>query len=277
MTIGERLREASAALAAVSDTPKLDAELLLAHALGWPRAKLLAEKQSALPESPFDTLLTRRLNHEPIAYILGDWGFYSLTLEVRPPLLVPRPETEHLVEQALAFLRGREGTPRVLDLCTGTGCVILALAKNATIHAVATDISPVAIEVARRNAARLGVQVELYRGDLFQALPRDSASFDLIVSNPPYVRDAEWEGLSPVIRKHEDRNALLAGGDGLDCIRRIVHHAPHWLRPGGMLALEMGEEQGPAVAALLSSAGFQSVRIIKDLAGHDRIATGVVG
>lgn len=275
MTVGERLREAAATLALVSDTPRLDAEILLAHALGMRRAKLLAELRGALPDSEFEALLARRLNHEPIAYILGEWEFYSLSFACRAPILVPRPETEHLVEVALAHLRATP-RPRVLDLCTGTGCVAIAVAKNLPDAAVtAVDLNPSAVALARENAARLRVEVTVLEGDLFAPLD-PHPPFDAIVANPPYVSVREWDSLPEVIRKHEDPMALLSGDDGLDLIRGIASEAGTHLSRGGLLAMEIGEDQGAAAQAILNSHGFGHVQVLKDLAGHDRIVHGTL-
>ena len=274
-TLGERLRDAAQALASVSDTPRLDAEILLSHALGLSRAKLLAELREPYGDCGFEPLLERRLNFEPIAYILGEWEFFSLKLTCRAPILVPRPETEHLVEAALKFAAKRPAL-RVLDLCTGTGCVGITIAKNLPQSDVwAVDLNPEAVALARENVQRHDATMEVFEGDLFAALPGESAPFDIIVANPPYVQDAEWGTLSEVITRHEDPLALLSGADGLDCIRRIVQEASNWLRPGGLLALETGEEQGAALREILSSRGFVDVAITKDLAGYDRIASGI--
>lgn len=272
-TVREVLAETAKRLAKVTESPALEAGLLAEHAWGWSRTRLImngSEEADAVALEPF---IARRLGHEPIAYILGVWEFFSLEFEVAPPLLVPRPETEHLVEIALEHLGSSAG--RVLDLCTGTGCVILSIAKNA--HGGewwAADLNPLAVQTARANAARHGVALHLVEGDLFAPLPEDAGPFDLIVSNPPYVEAGAWEGLAPDIRHYEDPRALLSGDDGLDCIRRIVNEAPSWLVPGGLLALEMGETQGPALWELLKSAGYEDLKITKDLAGHDRIVSG---
>lgn len=272
-TLARRLAEAARALADVTETPRLDAELLLAHTLGLTRSQLLARLNTA-PDAPgFDALLARRLAREPVAYILGEWEFFSLPLYVEPPLLVPRPETEHLVEAVLSFV----GTApaRVLDLCTGTGCVAVAVAHGAPeTRVVATDINPQALAVARRNATRhkLLDRIDLYWGDLFEALPEGEPPFDAVCGNPPYVEDAAWQGLMLDIRRYEDPAALLAGPDGLDAIRRIVSGAGARLRPGGLLALELGMGQYGAVEGLLRQHGFADVSPRRDLAGIERIA-----
>ncbi len=271
-SLAEILREASQQLEAVTDTPRLDAELLLAHSLAIPRSKLLAQlhQEQIIPES-FPDLIQQRMNHAPIAYITGTWEFFSMELIVRPPLLVPRPETEHLVEEALNFL-GKDGG-EVLDLCTGTGCVALAIAKNApNTHVTATDLNPVAIEVARQNAAKYKIDLTIHQGDLFNALTPNTPKFRAITANPPYVEDAAWDTLDPVITQHEDPKALLSGPDGLDCIRRIIDQTPVHLQSGGFLGIEMGHEQGQAVSDLLRQGGFTNIRIVQDLGGRDRIA-----
>lgn len=272
-TVREALAEIAGRLAAVTDTPDLEAALLAAHAWGWNRTRLVMERDSSCDTATLEPLVLRRLAAEPVAYILGQWEFFSLEIHVEPPLLVPRPETEHLVEAALESLGERGG--RVLDLCTGTGCVAIAIARNAPGCEVwATDLNPTSIRVAGENAARHGVPIRVAEGDLFDALPADAGPFDVIVANPPYVESGAWEGLAPDIRRYEDKAALLAGADGLDCIRRIVADAPDWLASGGMLALEIGESQGAVSAELLRRRGFVGVALRPDLAGHDRIVLG---
>lgn len=275
-TLAERLKEAARQLEPITETPRLDAEILLAHAMHLSRAQLLARLRDETPAPDFESLLARRLNHEPIAYITGHWEFFSLDFLVRPPMLVPRPETEHLVETALEFLsHGTSRAPSVLDIGTGTGCVAIAIAKHAPkAQMTAIDIRPDTLALARENADRHNVKVTFLQGDLFAALPKDTAPYDLIVSNPPYVEEGDWDTLSPVIRKHEDPGALLAGPDGLDIIRRIIGESPQYLRKGGLLALEIGERQSRQVASLLSQAGFTNIRFVKDLAGFERIACG---
>lgn len=278
MTLGERLRAAARGLEAVSDTPRLDAEILLAHALGMSRAKLLAELREPYVDSPFEGLLARRMNYEPIAYILGEWEFFSLRFISRAPILVPRPETEHLVEAALEFLHQPVQAPaRILDLCTGSGCVAVVLAKHRPDAVVwAVDIHSAAVALAEENAARHGCRVNLAQGDLFEALPEGTAPFDVIVANPPYVAEEEWGSLPEVIRRHEDPGALLSGPEGLDCLRRIAQESPRWLRPGGLLAMEMGDEQGTRAMEILEANGFREVNVIPDLAGQDRIVRGLL-
>jgi len=272
------LAEAAQLLQPRSDTPRLDAELLLAHALGVSRAALLARLADPV-ESPeaierFDRAIRRRQAGEPVAYILENAGFYGLTLRVRPPVLVPRPETELLVSAALDYLEGhRSETPRVLDLCTGSGCVPLAIKHHLPQCACAgVDISPAAIALARENAKCLDLDITLLTGDLFETPGlRDLAPFDVITANPPYVALTEWDSLPLDIRLYEDPGALLGGPDGLDLIRRILRNAPAWLRRAGLLALELGEGQFPTVRTLAETEGFSGIRAIRDLAGTERI------
>jgi release factor glutamine methyltransferase len=276
-TLGNLLAEATRRLEAVTETPRLDTEILLAHALGYTRAQLLARLRETRDVSGFEALIERRLAYEPIAYILGEWEFFSLSFCCRTPVLVPRPETEHLVEVALEYLGKASGQPRVLDLCTGTGCVAISIAHTAPqAHITATDLSTDALALARENAARHGVPLDLFQGDLFSALPPDTPPFDLIVANPPYVEESDWPELSPVIRIHEDPQALLAGPDGLDFIRRIITDAPAWLKPGGLIALETGERQFETVHALFATAGFTNIAARNDLAAIPRIIYGAV-
>lgn len=275
-TVAETLRDAETRLAQTSDSPRLDAELLLAHALGTTRGQLFARRNDPVEPEPFAAYLARRLAGEPVAYILGTWEFFSIELETQTPVLVPRPETEHLVEAVLEFVGERPA--RVLDVCTGTGCVAIAIAMHALETRVdAVDLNPVAVALAERNATRhgLGDRVRMLEGDLFGALPPDAQVYDAVCANPPYVADGEWAGLSETIRNYEDPRALVSGPEGLDCIRRIVAQAPRHLRPGGLLALEMGQGQAEKVSAILETGGFVSLAIRKDLAGIPRIACGI--
>lgn len=271
--LAERLGKAADALAAVTETPRLDAEILLAHALGIPRAQLLARLRDTVDVAGFDEFIERRLAYEPIAYIMGEWEFFSLPFHVEPPMLVPRPETEHLVETVLSFVKG--DSARILEIGTGTGCVAVSVAKNApACHVTATDIRPETLELARRNARRHGVdgQIEFRVGDLFGALPERTRLYDVICSNPPYIEETSWPSLSPVVRLHEDPRALLAGPDGLDVIRRLVCEAAAYLRPGGMLAFEMGMGQYDRVRSVLVENGYENVEAHCDLAGIERVA-----
>ena len=274
-SLAQRLADATRQLEAVTETPRLDAEMLLAHALGMPRATMLARLREELAAPGFEVLLARGLDFEPIAYITGTWEFFSLDFLTHPPILVPRPETEHLVEVGLEFLDGLDGARQVLDLGTGTGCVAISIARNAPGCSVtATDVNGEALGLARENADRCGTAIGLREGDLFDALLSEDGPFDLVVSNPPYVEEGEWDCLSPVIRRHEDRGALLAGEDGLAIIRRIIGKAPEHMKPGALLALEHGEKHDARVASLLEERGFTEVGHRSDLAGIPRITFG---
>ena len=271
-TAAEHLGRAESLLQDVTETPRLDAEILLAHALGLSRARLLARLSEPVEPGPFEELVERRRAHEPIAYITGEWEFFSLTFHLRPPVLVPRPETEHLVETVLEVVGDRPC--RVLELCTGSGCIAVAVAAHAPrCQVVATDLVPENLGLARENAERLGVgeRVEFRCGDLFEPIAKEE-HFEVVCANPPYVEEGAWPKLAPVIRLHEDPRALLAGPDGLDVIRRLVSETPAHLTKGGTLAFEMGMGQYEMVTSLLKAHGYQGTETRPDLAGIERIA-----
>lgn len=225
-------------------------------------------------EERLEEWVSRRISGEPFQYIVGSVEFYSVELEIGPGVLIPRPETEQLVEFALDAIRAIH-SPHVLDLCTGSGAIALAIAserKDAACTGV--DISEEALFWARRNLSRLGVpNCRLLKGDLFAPLER-SEEFDLITANPPYVSPEEYECLPKVVKEYEPRMALEAEEEGLALERRIINEAPRWLKPGGMLILEMGEGQGDALRKSMASAGFSGIEIRRDLAGRERIALG---
>ncbi len=267
------IARAAAQLLACSSSPRLDAELLLAHVLGLDRTAI--RTGDAIEVAPpaaqsFDALLARRRAGEPIAYLLGVREFWSLPLRVTPAVLVPRPETELLVELALARLpRGQAS--RVLDLGTGSGAIALAIARERPDARVfATDVSPAALEVAQRNAREHGLQrVEFRQGDWFGAIRGER--FDLIACNPPYVAadDAHLPALAA-----EPRGALIPGPTGLEAHERIIPAAPGHLRPGGWLLLEHGAEQAAAVQNLLERHGFHDVTSHPDYSGIPRVTLG---
>lgn len=252
-----------------------DAALLLAHALGKPRSWLFAHADDLLGEADaarFDALLARRVAGEPVAYLTGSRGFWTLDLAVTPATLVPRPETELLVELALARLPA-VAPVRVADLGTGSGAIALALAKERPrAHVVATDASPEALEVARGNAVRNRIGNVAFRLGSWLA-PLAGECFDLIASNPPYIADGDPH-LSQGDLRFEPAMALSCGPDGLDAIRIIVRDAPACLRPDGRLLLEHGWDQGEAVRALLAEAGFVDAATERDLEGRDRVTLG---
>lgn len=263
------------------DTPRLDAEILIGHVLGMSRLELLTgydRPVSADELAIYKKLVIRRArNREPIAYLVGEREFWSLALEVSPAVLVPRPETERLVELAVERLRQRSA-PTLVDVGTGSGAIALALAVELPgARILATDLSEEALAVARRNAARhdLEARVRFLRGDLLEAL-RDTdlrGQLDAIVSNPPYVAEHEMAGLAPELG-HEPRSALAAGPEGLDVIERLCREAAVWLAPGGWLLCEIGSAQRAGASALFDAAGLAEVECIKDYSGHDRVVVG---
>lgn len=275
-TLADILSESTRRLESITETPRLEAELLLAHAMNLSRASLLARLREPFDVPGFFPLLERRLQFEPLAYIFGSWEFYGLSMLVAPPLLTPRPETEHLVECALNFLIKRGHPSVIADICCGTGCVGVAIAHHVPEDLVyATDTRLDAAMLTQRNAARHHGAVHAIQGNLLDPFSDMEPCFDLIVSNPPYVPESEWNGLSPVITRHEDPGALLAGHDGLDVVRRLVPQALPRLREGGMLALEIGEDQYATVETILCSLGYRDVKATRDLGGIQRIISGI--
>ena len=263
-----RLRDA---LAPETATLNLDAELLLAHALSMSRAQLKTHPESIPSEeraSVFANLIERRAAGEPVAYILGYRDFWTLRLGVNPSVLVPRPETELLVERALAV--GAPGAARVADLGTGSGAIALALASERPEWSItATDISEAALATALANATRLNLErVEFLSGSWFE--PLTDRRFDLIVSNPPYVAENDAALLDPALQR-EPATALTAGPDGLASLRWIAHSAPQYLERRGWLLLEHGSDQAAAVARELVVRGFRHVRCVPDVAGLPRV------
>jgi len=273
--IGESLREARERLAPLYDTARLDAELLLAHVLDRSRAWLHTWPESPLSRAElerFAQLVEKRRQGVPIAYLTGYCEFWSLELEVNPATLIPRPETELLVELALGHIpAGR--MLQVADLGTGSGAIALAVARERPrCRIVATDRSEEALATARRNAALLGIEGISFRcGDWYEALQGER--FDLILSNPPYVAEGDPH-LQQGDLRFEPRPALAAGGDGLDAIRLLVRDGYHHLRPGGRLLLEHGFDQGIAVRGLMQQAGYREIATHRDLAGHERVTAG---
>jgi len=255
-------------------TPALDAELLLAHAMAVGRARLRSHPEDipgAAAAARFAALIERRAAGEPVAYILGRKGFWSLELAVSPAVLVPRPETELLVERALALHTGAEAS--VADLGTGSGAIALALASaRPRWRVVATDVSAEALAVARDNAAALGLRrVEMVQGDWLACLR--GRAFHLLVSNPPYIAPSDPALSQPELMR-EPRLALVAAEDGLAALRAIIRNAPDHLEGGGWLLLEHGAAQAAAVAGALVARGFAQVRSHRDLAGRERMTEG---
>lgn len=283
MNVADALKQAVRTLETASESAQADAEFLLAHVLEISRGALYGRMQRPLPpeaDEQLQFLLARRAQGEPVAYLTGDQGFWSLDLAVTPEVLIPRPETELLVEWALDILDGMAlKTPaRIADLGTGSGAIALALATELPQAALtALDVSPAALDVARRNARKLRIDnVRFEQGDFAAFLAAcahgGDTAFDMLVSNPPYVAagDPHLAAL-----RHEPELALIAGPDGLDCLRTICTHAPAALGPGGWLLLEHGCDQGPAVRESLRAAGFTNVQTRRDLAAHERATGGM--
>jgi len=269
VTLGAVLRRANEHLAARgSETPRLDAELLLAHALGRSRIELYTDLDRPLNADELDRyreLVARRSRHEPVAYILGEWGFRRLTLKVDRRALIPRPETEMVVERCLALLRGT-AAPAVIDVGTGSGAIALALAdEHPGARVTGIDVSPDAVALARENALRAPAPVELLEHDLLEGLP--GGPYDLVVSNPPYVAAEELAHLMPDVRDWEPHVALV--GEGVT--EAVAANAIRALRPGGWLVLEVGDGQAPETVALLERLGYRDPRVTPDLAGRDRV------
>jgi release factor glutamine methyltransferase len=278
---GAGVREAlgaavDALTAAGVEDPRLDAEVLLAEATGSSRAAIAAEPAAEVPAAAarlFGEMVRRRLRREPVAYILGRKGFRHLELAVDRRVLVPRPETELLVELALELQPAR-----VLDVGTGSGAIALAVADELPgCEVTATDTSPAALEVARANAVRLGLdeRVDLLEG----TLPETDLDWGLVLANLPYVAEPDWPSLQPEVTRWEPREALLAGPDGLDAYRAFIPKSAGLFeryaeQRAGALAVEVGEGQAPAVATLMRDAGFGEVAVRQDLAGIERVVVG---
>jgi release factor glutamine methyltransferase len=268
---GARRLRASAAAESPGATPELDAELLLVHVLGTSRARVRSHPEEAATDAQskrYTDLIKRRATGEPLAYIIGRRDFWSLRLMVTPAVLVPRPETELLVERALALRQEEFG--RVVDLGTGSGAIALTLASERPGWQVAaTDVSEEALAIARSNAESLDLKrVQFLRGSWFE--PLVGRTFDLIVSNPPYVAENDRAMQDPALR-HEPRGALTPGGDGMGSLRAIIAAAPDHLERDGWLLLEHGSDQAAEVTRELVARGLRHVRSHRDLAGHERM------
>jgi release factor glutamine methyltransferase len=264
-SVADALGSATDALAAAGVAePRFDAEVLLAEATGWERARIAADPAAGVPPAAareFGAMIRRRIRREPVAYIVGRKGFRRIELEVDPRVLVPRPETEHLVEATLEL-----SPSRVLEIGTGSGAVALALADELpTVEVWAADTSPAALAVARANAERLGLAGRVR----FVAGTVAGEEFDVTVANLPYVSELEWGTLEPEVRDWEPREALLGGPDGLDAFREVIP-----LVSSPAVVLEVGAGQAEAVAELVRSAGYERIETRHDLAGIERVVLG---
>ena len=255
-------------------SPRMNAEVLLMFVLGCDRAYLYAHPERELTpdqQERYEQAIARRADGYPSQYIAGHQEFWGLDLIVNPSVLIPRPETEHIVETVLALVADINRQTKLIDVGTGSGAIALALAKSLpNARVFASDVSPAAIEVARLNAARLELdgRIEFIESDILAAVKRD-ASFDFVVSNPPYVPLSEADTVQDVVKKSEPKMAVFAGGDGLDVIRRLIPQAREALAPGGYLVMEIGAGMSDAVTALLD--GWDEVRSVQDLAGIARV------
>jgi len=274
MTVGDWLSEARAQLAPLigADAAAREARLILMRATGWgpARAGLAgAEGLAASAKAVADGMLARRLTHEPLAQIFGEWAFFGRSFSVTRDTLVPRSDTETLIELALA-----EPYERVIDLGTGSGAIaVTLLAECAQAQAVASDLSPQALAVAAENAARHGVseRITLVQSDWWAGI---TGAFDLVVSNPPYVSEAAYAGLAPDVTAWEPRMALTPGGDGLLAYRVLLAEIDSHLKVGGRSMMEIGYDQGPAVAALFEAAGLEEITVHADINGRPRVVSG---
>lgn len=285
MTLYDLLTEGSAALLQAGDTDgENDAKLLLFEVFHLDLVHFLMDRLRPLSESDAETqekmqtyrgMIAKRASRIPLQQILGSQEFMGLEFYVNEHVLIPRQDTETLVELVLQEQQGRE--KKLLDLCTGSGCIAISLAVKGGYESVtATDLSEEALKVAERNAKTHQKKIIFRQGDLFSALSRTEAgTFDIITSNPPYIPTAVIATLEPEVREHEPMMALDGTEDGLRFYRQIAQEAGTWLKPGGAIYLEIGYDQGEAVSGLLREAGFDKVRVVKDLPGKDRVVCGV--
>jgi len=265
--VARALSRATQQLSATSDTPRLDAELLMAHALGIERDSLLLSRQDQMVPATYPQFIERRKEGEPVAYITGKRAFWNIELEVGPGVLVPRPDSETLIAAAIEHFAGTTGPKRILDLGTGPGTLLLAaLDQWPRATGIGVDSSQVALDYARKNAQRLGLaqRAHFKRGDWARGI---SEQFDLVLINPPYV--AEGEDLGPGVAEHEPAEALFAGSEGLDEYRRLAPQVGPLVAPGGLAAIEIGHSQAEAVGELLAAEGLKP-RLARDLAGRPR-------
>lgn len=280
-TYNELYLDARRALKAAGvEQAQLEASELLCLASDKSREQIYRDMTLYAPdhvEVRFRRLLDRRLEGEPIAYLLGEWDFYGLTLDVTPDVLIPRPDTETLVDRGVLFARDLPEGSWALDLCAGSGCVGLALANSCpSVRVILAEWSEEALTVCKGNIRRCGLagQVTHARVNVLDTPPKLFRDFDLILCNPPYIPTGDWEGLDPSVRDYEPRMALDGGPDGLDFFRAVAEYWKNVLRPGGKLIFEVGFDQGSAVRSILEANGYEDIQITPDPAGHQRVVEG---
>ena len=281
MTLAQAVQQAAQTLAGqgISNT-RLDAELILSYVLDRNRAWLITHFQDALGEDEqkvFEGLVLRRAQHEPLQHILGRQEFWGLDFKVTPDVLIPRPETEQIIESALGIARQTNSRITLLDLCTGSGCIAVSLAHElASSRIIATDASPEALTVAQENAARHKVtdRVTFLQGDLFAPLEMLDIreQIDIIVTNPPYIPSGDLSTLQPEVRDYEPEMALIAGPEGTEIGTAIIRQAPAFLKQGGTLIMEMGIGQANELSVVVNKTGaYNALEVLKDLAGIERV------
>lgn len=264
------------------DDARLCAELLVAHVIGCQRLRLYMEADR--PASPDElatlrNLAKRALNHEPVQYLVGEWSFYGITLKTDKRALIPRPESQTLVDEAVNAIKDIEDRPPlVADVCTGSGCIAIAIASqapSAIVHVCDIDAEALALTAENIERTNLTDRITTYRGDLLAALP-DAEPYDAIVANPPYIPDDEWDAVAPNVKDHEPTHALRGGADGLDLVRPLVSQAADRLRPGGLLAIEIASARaGEALQILIADDRYRDAKTTRDFAGRPRVVAAV--
>ncbi len=277
MTYSEALRKSTDYLreAGITDA-ETDARLLLMHVTGKDRTFFLAhgdEELTEREEKHYQLLTEKRGGHVPVQHLTGTMNFMGLDFDVAENVLIPRIDTEYLVEEAMTYV---EDGARVLDVCTGSGCILLSLMRfKNDISGVGVDVSDDALELSRKNAEKLGVEnVQFIKSDLFRNV---EGKFDYILSNPPYIRSSEIDGLMDEVRLHEPHLALDGGEDGLDFYRKIAHEAKDYLEPEGRLFFEIGFDEGDALREILSEEGYRDIEVVRDYSGNERVVRCLKG